>query len=215
MTKNRDKKYARSALGNKGKRKPALTGIALLDYKFQCIDIGERATLKDQTSEAKARIYIRAESERVYYSQPDKDLISEQEGKRCDYVCVTLQNKQVSFIELKGEKIATEGKDSPFQQIADTIDYFQNHEEYNPIMQNAIRFAFITAMHKFRLQLFSQTQYRQKMKMLAQKLGRTGQIYQVVVDGTAGKEYLNCDHVHPVNLPVSYGRGTCTTCTCE
>ena len=41
-----------------------------------------------------------------------------------------------------------------------------------------------------------------KLKLLTQKLGSTEQIYQVVVDGTASKGYVNCDNKHPIDLPV-------------
>ncbi|MGN0485507.1 MAG: hypothetical protein ACI4HI_18365 [Lachnospiraceae bacterium] len=114
---------------------------------FELLRNGETSVLKDDKSEKKANIPVKATEDNVYVTEPDGKLIpSTPNQRKCDFLIYSQKSLQTCFFEFKGKNINKKEDDNPYQQIIDTIDFLQKENDLNDLVNRKVeKHAFIVS----------------------------------------------------------------------
>lgn len=100
------------------------------DY-VECVPKGKTRTLVDDTSEVRAKMFVKAADD-LEIVDVDRGVISEsQHTKKCDFLILGTQTRNTHLIELKGTNI-----DAAFEQIERTIDFLNANPQCEDWVKN-------------------------------------------------------------------------------
>lgn len=116
------------------------------DDKFCLIGKGEKKKLIDDNSSANAYVIIQAIDDEVYFAEAEKIVNQNYKQKVTDYIVNCKKQKEVNFIELKGENISGNKAYNPFAQINQTIDAMLLDKKLGDIISSSgQKYAFIVS----------------------------------------------------------------------
>lgn len=124
---------------------------------------GETKTLIDKVSEAKAKMYIKAE-DNLRVVDIDHGLMEEEKTKKkCDYMVLGINSGKTHMVELKGSNI-----DEAFEQISGTIDYLYAHQESKDyVVSRKILDAYVVSPRRQKIPNISSPEEKELVKKLA------------------------------------------------
>ncbi len=135
-----------------------------IDDCSELLCAGENKTLVDTTSEANAKIYIKARDD-IKIVNVDHGLIkADKKTKKCDFMVLGVNSYKTHMIELKGTHI-----DDAFKQILYTIEYLFHDSKLNCYVVSREHFdAYIASPERQKIPNVPSL----KEKELAKKLAR-------------------------------------------
>lgn len=179
--------------------------------QFTLLQKEKKEILRDNKSDKNSSLPIKIMDKNVYVSEPDGKLIPNiQDQRKCDFVIYCHNLPQTCFIELKGENIPNKGKYSPYDQIIDTINYFENDNELKNLVNGKVeKQAFIISPGRQKIPKGIEPKERKLWQKLVQPGGQ-GQISKELihyVKVTKSDRYSNnksqiiCSPKSPLEIP--------------
>jgi len=166
--------------------------------KFEILKPGTRKVLKDKESEKGSSLPVEVCGENVYLSEPDGKLIPNvHKQHKCDFLLYSASARQTCFVELKGANISKKSGYNPYDQIIDTIRFFQKESVLKTLVDGKTeKHAFIVSPGRQKIPKGIETKERQLWQFLVQD-GRKSKIYDVLhyVKVTKSDRYSNHDQI--------------------
>lgn len=124
---------------------------------FRPLKMGKTDILKDEKSEKRSSMPVKATDTGIYVTEPDGKLIPAISGQgKCDYLIYCQRQPQACYIELKGKNIAGDKKYNPYDQIRETLVYLRKQPEFREMCSSKTeQHAFIVSPEQQKLPKYS------------------------------------------------------------